>query len=121
MSKIIFSTLLPRADIPLQTLLQINRQLISECSKLPNVHAVLHENTSKELQDVHDERHLKKRHIGLFAANLVNTICGEQNNHVFSRNKCHTRRHHITVVNSVLTALLSRILRMVTLSSTCHH
>ena len=75
MSKIIFSTLLPRADIPLQTLLQINRQLISECSKLPNVHAVLHENIfSRELQDVHDERHVKKRHIGLFAANLVNTI-----------------------------------------------
>ena len=80
MSKIIFSTLLPRADIPLQTLLQINRQLISECSKLPNVHAVLHENIfSKELQDVHDERHVKKRHIGLFAANLVNTIRRELN------------------------------------------
>ena len=122
MSKIIFSTLLPRADIPLQTLLQINRQLISECSKLPNVHVGIHENIfSKELQDVHDERHVNKRHIGLFAANLVNTIRGELNNHVFSRHKCHTHRHHITVVNSVLTALLSRILRTVTLSSTRHH
>ena len=44
MSKIMFLTLLPRDDVPLQTLLQINRQLISECSKLPNEHAVLHEN-----------------------------------------------------------------------------
>ena len=122
MSKIIFSTLLPRADIPLQTLLQINRQLISECSKLPNVHAGIHENIfSKELQDVHDERHVNKRHIGVFAANLVNTIRGELNNHIFSRHKCHTHRHHITVVNSVLTALLSRILRTLTLSSTRHH
>ena len=48
MSKIIFPTLLPHADIPLQTLLQINRQLISECSKLPNVHAILHENIFSE-------------------------------------------------------------------------
>ena len=78
MSKIIFSTLLPRADIPLQTLLQINRQLISECSKLPNEHTVLHEKIfSKELKDIlHDERHLKKLQIGLFAANLVNAIRG---------------------------------------------
>ena len=48
-----FLTLLPRDDVPLQTLLQINRQLISECSKLPNEHAVLHENIfSKELKDI---------------------------------------------------------------------
>ena len=45
----------------------------------------------------------------------------ELNNHVLSRNKCHTRRRHITVVNSVLTALLSRILITPTLSSTRHH
>ena len=94
-----------------------------EVTQLPNAHAVLHENIfSKELKDVLlDDRHLKKRHIGLFASNLVNTIRLELNNHVLSRNKCHTRRRHITVVNSVLTALLSRILRTLTLSSTRHH
>ena len=109
MSKIIFSTLLPRADIPLQTLIQINRQLISECSKLPNVHAVLHENIfSKELKDVlHDERHLKKRHIGLFAANLVNTIRGRAKQpRPFQKQVPHSPPPY-----SALTALLSRILR----------
>ena len=33
-SKIIYSTLLPRADIPLNTLSKINRKLIYSCSKL---------------------------------------------------------------------------------------
>ena len=44
---------------------------------LPNVHLVSHENIfSKGLDVLHDNKHLKKRHLGLFAANLVAAIRG---------------------------------------------
>ena len=76
-SKIIYSTLLPRADIPLQTLLKINMKLIDSLSTLPNVHLVSHENIfSKGTDILHDIKHLKKRHLGLFAANLVAAVRG---------------------------------------------
>ena len=74
-SKIIYSTLLPRADVPLQTLLKINMKLIDSLSTLPNVHLVSHENIfSKGTDILHDIKHLKKRHLGLFAANLVAAV-----------------------------------------------
>ena len=76
-SKIIYSTLLPRADIPLQTLLKVNTKLIDSLSTLPNVHLVSHENIfSKGTDILHDIKHLKKRHLGLFAANLVAAVRG---------------------------------------------
>ena len=76
-SKIIYSTLLPRADIPLQTLLKINMKLIDSLSTLPNVHLVSHENIfSKGTDILHDIKHLKKRHLGLFVANLVAAVRG---------------------------------------------
>ena len=60
-SKIIYSTLLPRADIPLQTLLKVNTKLIDSLSTLPNVHLVSHENIfSKGTDILHDIKHLKK-------------------------------------------------------------
>ena len=76
-SKIIYSTLLPRADIPLQTLLKINMKIIDSLSTLPNVHLVSHENIfSKGTDILHDIKHLKKRHLGLFAAYLVAAVRG---------------------------------------------
>ena len=76
-SKIIYSTLLPRADIPSHIITKINDQLINGCSKLPNVHLVTHTNVfSKGLEALHDDKHLKRHHIGLFAANLVDAIRG---------------------------------------------
>jgi len=76
-SKIIYSTLIPRADIPLQTLSKINMKLIDSLSTLPNVHLVTHENIfSKGTDILHDTKHLKKRHLGLFAANLVAAVRG---------------------------------------------
>ena len=76
-SKIIYSTLLPRADIPSHIITKINDQLINRCSKLPNVHLVTHTNVFfKGLEALHDDKHLKRRHIGLFAANLVDAIRG---------------------------------------------
>ena len=76
-SKIIYSTLLPRADIPSHIITNINDQLINGCSKLPNVHLVTHANVFfKGLEALHDDKHLKRRHIGLFAANLVDAIRG---------------------------------------------
>ena len=77
-SKVIYSTLLPRADISLHTLSKIIMKLIDRCSTLPNVHLVSHENIfSKGLDTLHDNKHLKKRHLGLFAANLVAAIRGQ--------------------------------------------
>ena len=65
------------ADISLHTLSKINMKLIDRCSTLPNVHLVGHENIfSKGLDTLHDNKHLKKRHVGLFAANLVAAIRG---------------------------------------------
>ena len=76
-SKIIFSTLLPRADIPLNTVSNINMKLIDSCSTLPNVYIVKHDDIfSKGLDILYDNKHLKKRHIGMFAADLVAAICG---------------------------------------------
>ena len=78
-SKIVYSTLLPRTDIPLHTLSMINTNLIDSCSKLPNVHLLVvnHENIfSKGTKVLHDRKHLKKRHLGLFAANLKVAIRG---------------------------------------------
>ena len=86
-SKIIYSNLLPRADIPLQTLSKMNMKFIDSFSKPPNVHlvtpralGVTHENIfSKETDKLHDTKHLKKRHLGSFAANLVAAVCGRAN------------------------------------------
>ena len=63
-----------RADISLH---KINMKLIDRCSTLPNVRLVGHENIfSKGLDTLHDNKHLKKGHVGLFAANLVAAIRG---------------------------------------------
>ena len=79
-SKIVYSTLLPRADISLHNLSKINTNLLDSCSSLPNVHMLSHENIfSKGLDVLHDNKHLKKRHLGLFAANLVAAIRGRAN------------------------------------------
>ena len=76
-SKIIYSTLLPRADIPLNTLSKINRKLINSSSKPPNVHLVSHEDIFSIGTDVlHHIKHLKKRYVGLFAVNLKTAIRG---------------------------------------------
>ena len=76
-SKVIYSALLPRADISLHTLSKINMKLIDRCSTLPNVYLVGHENIfSKGLDILHDNKHLKKRHLGLFPANLMAAIRG---------------------------------------------
>ena len=77
-SKVIYSTLLPRADFPIYTIKYINQQLIASCSKLPNVSLIGHENLfayGPELLD--DDRQIKKRHIGLIATNLINAVLGK--------------------------------------------
>ena len=61
MSKIIYSTLLPRADLPSHLISKINKQIADGCSKLPNVHIVTHENLlAKESVDLHGDRHIEK-------------------------------------------------------------
>ena len=75
--KIIYSTLLPRTDLPIPIITRINEQLITECSRLPNVHLINHANLFAEGIDLlHDTKHIKRRHIDLFAANLIDAIRG---------------------------------------------
>ena len=65
-SKIIYSTLLPRSNLPLNTITKINEQLINQLTNLHNVHVVSHDNVFyKGLDVLHDAKHLKKRHIGV--------------------------------------------------------
>ena len=76
-SKIFFSTLLPRNDIPTSTVTSINNQLINSCSRLPNVQLIKHENLFSHQQNIlKDNKHILKRHIGLFAKNLKDAIHG---------------------------------------------
>ena len=76
-SKLIYSTLTPRGDIPAATITRINEQLIAGLSHLPNVHLVSHNNLfAEEIDLLHDTKHIKRRRIGLFASNLIDAICG---------------------------------------------
>ena len=76
-SKILFSTLLPRNDIPTPLITSINDQLISSCSRLPSVQLIKHDNLFANQPNIlHDHKHILKRHIGLFAKNLKDAIHG---------------------------------------------
>ena len=76
-SKIFFSTLLPRNDIPTPIITSINVQLINSCSRLPNVQLIKHDNLfANQLNILHDNKYILKRHIGLFAKNLKDAIHG---------------------------------------------
>ena len=58
--------------------MRINEQLFAALSNLPNVHLVNHDNLFLEKNDLlHDTKHIKRRHIGLFASNLIAAICGK--------------------------------------------
>lgn len=76
-SKIVNSTVLARGDIPSHILTKRNYQIIVVCSSLSTVHLITHDNLfSKGLDLKHDTKHIKKQHLGLFAANLVEAIRG---------------------------------------------
>ena len=76
-SKLIYSTLIPRGDIPAATITRIYEQLIAGLSHLPNVHLVNHDNLfAQEIDLLHDTKHIKRRRIGLFASNLIDAIRG---------------------------------------------
>ena len=76
-SKIFLSTLLPRNDIPTPIITSVNDQLINSCSRLPNVQLIKHDNLfANQLNILHDNKHILKRHIGLFAKNLKDAIHG---------------------------------------------
>lgn len=71
------STVLARGDIPSHILTKRNYQIIVVCSSLSTVHLITHDNLfSKGLNLMHDTKHIKKQHLGLLAANLVETIRG---------------------------------------------
>lgn len=71
------STVLARGGIPCHILTKRNYQIIVVCSSLS---IVTHDNLfSKGLDLMHDTKHIKKQHLGLLAANLVETIRGRAN------------------------------------------
>ena len=58
-SKLIYSTLIPRGDIPAATIMRINEQLFAALSNLPNVHLVNHDNLFlEEIDLLHDTKHV---------------------------------------------------------------
>lgn len=86
-SKILFSTLLPHNDIPTLIITSINDQVIKSCSKLPNVQLIKHDNLfASQLDILRDNKHILKRHKGLFAKNLKDAIHGRvrQRQHQFT-------------------------------------
>lgn len=76
-SKIVNSTALGRGDIPSHTLTKRDDQIIAVCSSLPTVHLITYDNLFSKGPDLmHDTKHIKKQHLGLFTANLVEAIRG---------------------------------------------
>ena len=61
-SKILFSTLLSCNDIPTPLITSINDQLISNCSRLPNVQLIKHDNLFANQPNIlYDHKHILKR------------------------------------------------------------
>ena len=77
LSKIFYSTLLPRSDIPTPIITSINNQLISSCSRLPNVQLVKYDNLFANQPNIlYDQKHILKRYVKYFAKNLKDPIRG---------------------------------------------
>ena len=106
-SKILFSTLLPRNDIPTPLITSINDQLISNCSRLPNVQLIKHDNLFANQPNIlYDHKHILKRHIGLFAKNLKDAIHGRAQrrtprNHPASPQGGSPLLHHTSFSNTI--------------------
>ena len=76
-SKIFYSTLPPRSDIPTPIIISINNQLISSCSRLPNVQLVKHDNRFENQPNIlYDQKHVLKRYVNFFAKNVKDAIRG---------------------------------------------
>jgi len=79
-SRILYPTIFPLPDIPTSTKSKINNQLVAKCSIPLNMHFVSHVNLFTKGMDVlKDDRLIRKRYIGLFATNLLNTFYGNSN------------------------------------------
>ena len=104
-SKILFVTLLPRNDIPTTIITSINDQVIKSCSKRPNVQLIKHDNLfANQLNILRDNKHILKRHTGLFTKNLKDAIHGRlrQRQHQFvSPNYPNTPLRHTSYSSAV--------------------
>ena len=76
-AKILVSTLLVRADNFDSTRKSLNTK-ISQLSVVPNLHFINNENITKDL--LRDNKHIKKRKIGLLVSNFKNTLFNRINN-----------------------------------------
>lgn len=101
-SKIVNFTVLARGDIPSHTLTKRNDQVIALCSSLPTVHLITLDNLFSKGPDLmHDTKQIKKQHLGLFAANLVEAIRGRAKN----ARACQLQTAiHLAVINYAWTA-----------------
>ena len=85
----------------------INDQLISNCSRLPNVQLIKHDNLFANQPNIlYDHKHILKRHIGLFAKNLKDAIHGRAQrrtprNHPASPQGGSPLLHHTSFSNAI--------------------
>ena len=78
-TKILYSTLLPRQDVPSEDILKINTWIEKRCSRIANVHLIDHSNLHLSQSTVlHDSKHLNQTGIKVFAKNLKSMIYGRR-------------------------------------------
>lgn len=76
-SKILYSTLLPRQDVPFDEIRKINSSIGKLCSRIANVHLIDHSNLSQQ-NILHDIKHLNQTGVKRFAKNLKDAIYGRK-------------------------------------------
>ena len=78
-TKIVYSTLLPRRDVPFEEITKINSIIGKLCACLANVHLIDHLNLNLSQQNIlHDKKHLNQNRVKLFARNLKDAIYGRR-------------------------------------------
>ena len=78
-TKVLYSTLLPRQDVPPEEISKINSLIEKRCSRLANVHLIDHTNLHlSQFPILHDLKHLNQAGVKLFARNLKSMIYGRR-------------------------------------------
>ena len=74
-AKMIYSSLLPRRDVPFNEISKTNSLIEKVCSRITNVHLFEHSYLNISQQNIlHDQKHLNQDGVKLFAKNLKDAI-----------------------------------------------
>ena len=72
-TKVLFSTLLPRRDVPNEEISKINSFIEQKCSRLANVHLIDHTSLLLSQHNIlHDTKHLNQDGVRIFAQKFEN-------------------------------------------------